>query len=498
MASRTIDIIVLIILLWMGFFIRLHHLNAPCTDLHSWNQVSAATVIRNIMRDRGTFLKPRWDVLDHGSTEPKSGAEEFPIYHLLVAKLAPSEGRIIITGRLLSLFACMLGAIAFWSFVHRRLGATSAHVATAVFLFSPIGAFFGRTVSSDSFSIAASLIGLDCFDRYVVSRKRLVALVAIVMLTLSTLSKPYLLVTLAPAAWIIFSHDGRAAAKNPFFWATLLMPVLSTGLWIAHAASIGSLGNVLSKQGFVLDNTLFGPIELLWSIPFWKLIGWRIWRELLTPLPAILAVFAMFRSITKPRPSLMLVWLASMVLYLIVVRQGNMVHNYYQYPLLPPLAVLAGWAAQEVQSKWSKSSGAGVLAVISVIIAMSIFGYPVLKSFHRYDRSSLVAGRIIKQISSRDDRIIVWEADRDRKPQTFFYADREGWFFRRLRKDHILAHIDLGAAYLAVNLPMREWKLQYETAYYIRTNFTLVQQKMSVGRFRERRLIQVFDLRKRR
>jgi hypothetical protein len=61
----------LIAVLILAACLRLYRLDSPIADEQSWNQVSAATVIRHFTRDGVDFFHTRWDVLKRGTTGPR-------------------------------------------------------------------------------------------------------------------------------------------------------------------------------------------------------------------------------------------------------------------------------------------------------------------------------------------------------------------------------------------------------------------------------------------
>ena len=246
----------------------------------------------------------------------------------------------------------------------------------------------------------------------------------------------------------------RSAYKKPPLYLILFVPALLTFLWTARAMSLGSMGNVLEPGESFTNNTLFGPLDLLWSGRYWSVLGARLWSELLTPLPLSLAAAGIIAVFIK-RDIFMILWLASQGVYLLVVRQGNLIHNYYQLLPLPCLAACAGCGLAVMMSIFKDARKYFIPATAAVAVAMSLTGYAKIRDYHRFDRSSPTAGSMIQRHCDKNSPVIVWEPDRDRKTQTIFYADRRGWFFRRPSPEAIRRHVVLGAQCVLVNAPRR-------------------------------------------
>ena len=493
------DLLIIIIVLVLGTALRCYHLNAPLTDLHSWNQASAATVIRDLKRHPGHFLSPQWQVLDHGSRGPKYGAEETPIYHLIAALAAPSAqpAAIVLAGRLTSIAFGLLAAVVMWRLVRRRWGFVAAHAAVMVFYLSPIALFFGRSVATDTMSLALGLLALERTDAFLAGGAVRDGLFGILSMTLAALAKPYNLVLLLPLTYLYYEKQGFSFFKNLMYGLLISLPVLTAALWIRHAAHLGSLGGAWSESDALWTNQLFGPFKLMLAGRYWNTLAQRLWHELLTPVPACLALggcLLMFIPKFNKHSFLLHSWLASALAYLCIVRQGNLIHNYYQYLLLPPLAVLAGWTLEQVLNLSGDRRRRSFIAFGLLMLGMAYFGTAYFFQYHRYDLSDPLAAELIRQHTRPEERIMVWESDRDRKPQLFFYADREGWFFRGFNAADFARHIDLGARLMVNNLPVHYYRHLPREALDLIGRYPLIAQAYSVGRFGEKRIIQIRDL----
>src|SRR5207247_82832 len=124
-------------------------------------------------------------------------------------------------------------------------------------------------------------------------------------------------------------------------------------------------------------------------------------------------------------------WFAAMILFIIVVGYGNR-HPWYQLPLVPIAAVLAGAACAFVGSKISASR---IAIILSILLASSFasLAYLYVRPLYRSPAAELRdAGLELKKTTATDALIIAADTG---DPTIFYYAERKGWHF--LEKDGI-------------------------------------------------------------
>ena len=100
-------------LLWLILFLalalRLHRVDYPLADWHSWRQADTAAVSRNFIKNGVDLLRPRFDDLSNvasGKENPEGYRfVEFPLYNWLHAGLAQNLSffNLVAWGRLLSI-----------------------------------------------------------------------------------------------------------------------------------------------------------------------------------------------------------------------------------------------------------------------------------------------------------------------------------------------------------------------------------------------------------
>ncbi|NLH50105.1 MAG: hypothetical protein GX444_16120 [Myxococcales bacterium] len=434
-------------LLILAALARLYHLNAPLADRQSWNQVSAATVIRHFVEDGIDPWRTQWDVLIGDRTGPRIEQQEAPLYHVAVALLAKIWGHAEATGRLLNIAASLLTALFLFRLARREADGAAAWFAAAIFLFAPFGWFFSRTVMSDVWMLAMIVLGLERFALWLEdSRGRHLCEAALATL-LAGLLKPFalhiglamLLLQLARRGWRSLL-DWRLVA---FAVVTVAVPVA----WVVYAARVGSLGDVVTTdESWLTATRLWGKWSLLLSGGFWNRLQGRIFDQLATPLATALALVALLGGESRRQLRLAGAWLVAVLAYLLVVRDGNYMHDYYQLPFLPLIALTAGiglgWLAKRAHPAWIALLLAGFLVWSALYVRTAFY----------LDWSSVRAGELVKSLSRPEDLIVSFDPGVTRKNQLIYAAHRRGWHIGAIDQHTAALYAKRGAKWLVACL----------------------------------------------
>ena len=176
-------------------------------------------------------------------------------------------------------------------------------------------------------------------------------------------------------------------------------------------------------------------------------------------------------SIPRPRDAARMFhwWLAAMILFIVIVGYGNR-HQWYQLPLIPIAAVLAGATCVFVGSKISSRVVKRSLSILlAALFSFSVFLYA--RGFYRPSAAPLRdAGLKLKAVTPSNALVVA--ADNG-DPTVLYYAERKGWHFLEKNgiydgepRDSAQAIIDLeelrnrGAGYL-VFTSNTSWWLDY-------------------------------------
>ncbi len=444
---------VLFAVLALGFVVRLWNLTAPIADRHSWNQISTATVIRHFVEDGLDPLHPQWDVLKGDETGPRIEAEEAPLYHVATALFARLFGPPEPIARLLSIIASLVAAWFLFRLVRRLADDLAATCAALFFLLAPFGWYYGRAVMSDMWMVAMLVVAVERYEYWLREKCPAALFQAALAVMLAGLFKPFALhVGLA----LLIMQIGRGGLRSLLDWRLFVFAAIALApplLWVRHAAQIGSLGNVTAAgESWLTAEHLWGPVGLLWSGEFWFKIQARLLDQMATPIVSVLAGVALLWPESRRRAGPLIAWLIAALAYLLLVRDGNQMHDYYQLPFLPVLAALAGIGLAQLATRLDHRWIALLLAVFVVWSGLYV------RSAFRLDLSSHRAGLLVREVSRHDDLILALDPGVTRKNQVLYAAHRRGWHERSLKADTITKHVARGARWLVLCLSDDQWE----------------------------------------
>jgi hypothetical protein len=217
----------------------------------------------------------------------------------------------------------------------------------------------------------------------------------------------------------------------------LAITLLPTGAWYWHAHRVAER---------FYPHHFFGAGGIRIEKLSWY---WHIARQTaassLTPVLSIMAVIGLClpprlqHCSTAGRPRsrcsrLFHWWLASILLFLIIVGYGNR-HRWYQLPLVPIAAAFAGVACAFIGSKIAPSRVAGVALSMLLAGSFALLAYFFVQPLYEPSAAPLRdAGLELKKITAPDALIVAADMG---DPTIFYYAQRKGWHF--LEKDAIYA-----------------------------------------------------------
>lgn len=443
--DRRLALYLLAMLLLISLLSRLPNLTAPIADAHSWNQCSAASVIRNFHEKGIDLLNPEWNHLKKNSAARRIGAEELPLYHALIALLWNRTGEQESVARLVTIIISLIGSVYLFllasSIGSNRLGL----LAVFFYSFAPLNWFFGRAIMSDAAMLTATIAALHHFNRWIQTNTEPDFIWAAFWLALAGLLKPFALLAGVPILGLWLFKDGLRLFLKPQAYIFGLIVLVPTFAWLTHALNVGDLGGVTKNAGLADTDKIWGPIERLWDPKFYFRLQWRLFDRAITPIASLLAglgLIAMRGSIARlPR-----FWLLGVVVYILLIRNGNYVHNYYQLPFVPVAALLAAmgfnWGLTRYYSK-----PAGKIAAFIVLAGFLVLSLIYVRSDFSQDLSSVKAGRLLEKVSTADDLVYILDPGSTRKNQAIYYSHRRGWHTNHCRPSRIEDYRKLGAAY---------------------------------------------------
>jgi hypothetical protein len=342
-------------------------------------------------------------------------------------------------------------------------GRRPAWLATLAYLAFPLAQFYSRSAHVD---FAATALGHAMLHHgSIACRRRSVAQTA-----LATLAGTVAVMIKAPAVMPLFLTFAIAvvawrgwSAFRPAL-PILALPTLAFALWWRHVEAVNQAAPDWSflpgyYKGAQPPGWYFGTLEMRLELANWIRLARRVAIEMATPLGAGLALLGGFRRGGTAAPDgsaglrLALVWLGAAVLYLLTFFQLNLIHNYYQIPLLAPLAFMVGLGADVLIARTPRlgpiPTGAAAFAAFLVVAAVM----PARLGYYRIDWLRVTAGRLIEERVPRQDLVVACDHGSGfTDPRLLFRADRSGWSLAipDLDPERVRRLADLGARWVAV------------------------------------------------
>ena len=486
----------LIFILGVGLALRLQYVNLPLAEAHSWRQVTNADIARNFAEGSGNIFYPQ---VSWGGPGDASVGMEFPLLQWTAGMLFRVVRNRELVCRLLSIAFSVGTLVAIYGLGGRLFGAPAGRAAAFLLAVSPSFVFFGRAFISDTPMVFFSVAGLWGLVTYAETGDRRAACWGIASTALACLVKIPAVLMFAPIAWCAWRHSRWKALVNPVWWSAIGIPLLATALWYWHADVLfhrTGLGQAIfhPSGGYAPDVTVAaGPIMGVshWSTlnqlrdpMFYSALIERTWILHLTPPGFALALFGIVICWRRPGSSLVQMWMAAVLLFILASAEGNRWHEFHQLPALPPVALFFGFAAAPAfDGVWlRRQTGLWLapLASAACVLAVGLTGFVysnVVPDYFRPERLNLQvvdAGRAIERIVPPGETLVVVEYPQfgANSPILLYRAHRKGWSFDLSSiSPHVVQRLrrQFGAAYFATTIWSDLEARQPVLAEYLRT-----------------------------
>jgi len=391
----------IILLLIIGFLLRLYKINNPITDWHSFRQVDTASVTRNIKNGTGSFFVPTY----HDLSDLQTGKEnphgyrlvEIPIYNQISAFFAnffPLE----ISSRLVAILFSLASSFLIYLLVFSWTKNYWASIfSMATFLFLPFNIYYSRTILPEPTAVFFMLLSLYLFPKYFYF--------SALALALSILVKPYTALLLFP---FYFYYAKKFNKKTNFIFGLIaFLPFILWRLWINHFPT----GVPASAWLFNEGNMRFHPAWWRWL--FFERLG----KMILGVFGVIPFYLGFFYKKNKTQTNSVLLSLG-ILLYFSVIARGNIQHDYYQVLTIPFISIISGFGLYYMYKYLSSYS-----TIIIFLFAIAFSWYQI-KDYYIINKDIVTTGQIADQILPKDAWVL---APRNGDTTFIYQINRPGW-----------------------------------------------------------------------
>lgn len=446
--------VILIILIALGFLVRLYRFDSPIADWHSWRQADTSSVSRNFVENGFDIFHPRFDDLSNvpsGLDNPQGYRfVEFPTYNILQAGFYMIFGSLTLEqwGRLVTIIFSLVSSLFLYLLVKKRSDELTAIATIFFFLFLPFNVFYTRTILPDPSMVTYILGGIYFFDLWISersnnSKKNIYIVSSLIFWALALLVKPFSVFFTLPMIYLAYEKYGLAMLKKWQLWAFAILSVLPFVLWRMWMSQFPS-GIPQSFWLFNGNNIRFKGAFFNW------IFANRISEIILGNWGVAILIIGILVTRAKNYKYFFSFALSSLV-YLFVVATGNVQHSYYQILIIPSIAIFLGLGSSfllNTPKEFSLNPKTTVLTLLICTVFLFAFSwYQVRDYFNINNPSIIVAGEAVDKLTPKNAKII---ANYDGDTSFLYQTKRKGWasFEKPLPE-----MIQMGASFLVLENP---------------------------------------------
>ncbi|KKR74390.1 MAG: Dolichyl-phosphate-mannose-protein mannosyltransferase [Candidatus Woesebacteria bacterium GW2011_GWA2_40_7] len=441
----------------MGFVVRLYKIQSPIADWHSWRQADTASVTRIYVENGINLIYPKFhDIssIQTGIFNPNGyRMVEFPFYNAIGAVLAVNFQSISleILSRLVSIISAVTSGFFLYLIGKRFIGKWGGILSVFFYLFIPYNIYFTRVILPDPMGVTFGIISLWLFVRFFDDKGDTYLYLSGIFFAAMLLIKPYMGFYIVPICYLALKkyelkkifNDRKILFKAITFFVLAFLPFILWRAWISRFPE----GIPFYLWAFNGDRIRFKP-----SFWYW-IFGERLGHLILGSMGLIPFVFGVFNTKVK---NLFIHWfLAGIFMYVVAVASANVMHDYYQIPSIPVIALTLAAGSiylwrQQTFNKWLVR-----IILVSSVWVMLITGWNQIAGNYNINHPEiLAAGAEVDKITPKDAIVIApYNGD-----TAFLYATkRSGW---PAIDDSIDRVIEKGADYyVSVDLESADTKM---------------------------------------
>lgn len=409
---------------------------------HGWRQAETAQIARTFAEEGIDLLRPSVSWLGLHKTL----VLEFPLPEGVMALLYRALGHEDLAAARLVTLAFFVGATLYLFLLVREIfDAEVAFLAAATFCALPLGIYYSRAVHVDPavlcFSHAAAWHAVRGIER-----RRLAPLAAAsawAVLAVLVKAPTAFALGLPVAAWLATRFDRRIALGL----ALAALPALvSFAAWRVHAAAVnGAVPDLSFVPGFAADfrkhvdgsEWYFGTLAMRADPGQWAVLARRVREEVAGPaglllalLPVLMAPLAVRTWGLRPL-AFLASWGAGVGLYVLVFFPLNVVHDYYQLPLLAPTALACALGVALVRREWARLAprASWVIAAVLLLALVASSALMTRRHFFYGDPTRAEAGALAWTHTPPGALLVaaVEGSDRTDDPRLLYRTGRYGW-----------------------------------------------------------------------
>lgn len=461
--------ILLAIILFLAFALRLYRFNNPIGDWHAFRQADTSAVSKEFVQNGFNVFAPTYfDIsnIQSGQDNPNGyRMVEFPIYNIFQAGGYTLLGTFSLEewGRLVTIFSSVLSTLFIYLLVKKFSNETTGLFASFFYAVLPFSVYYGRVILPDPSASMTILAGVYFFQKALEGKKLnfWILFIGILFTTSSFLLKPFTLFFTLPMLYIAWVRYGIQFIKKWFLWVFAilsLIPLIFWRMWISQF-----------PEGIPASQWLFneGNIRFTGAYFYW-IFADRLGRLLLGYTGYAFLLLGFLKKNEK-HFGFFLSFAISALIYIVVIARGNVQHDYYQILILPAVCMFLGRGASFllslVQSSFKETLHNTIVVVL--LFGFITFGaiffswYHVRDYFNINNEGLVLAGQKANLILPKNAKVI---AANEGDTSFLYYINRKGWPAFQKSPEELF---EMGATHIVIPNPTEQDYLGFGSTYSV-------------------------------
>lgn len=461
-----------VIIIGLGVILRLKNFNSLPVDGHPMRQTDTECVAYFLYTGKADFFKPKSCLMRPVANIDGYFLLEMPFYEKLIAVSYKIFGPEMWAARVINIVLYIVGAVAAWLFLSEWLDKKSGFLGLIVYSLMPGSMFFvGHAIHPDAMAVSFIWLSLYLVYKYSQNKNYGWLVSGGIAMGISVASRPFGLIALPLLFYFLWQKKSR-------FGNYALLLVLSVGFygwwrWWTHY-----LGLDMSWENWVL----FGR-EKLFDLGLLKNLVWKnVVGEVMGKTASGLAGLGLIVGLVKKDRKIipLILWIVGVIIYWLLVPNGNLTHQYYADVYIPLVVILAAMG-------WRFVWGKGRLAAILVLPVLMWNGIKVsnyfLVPYIEAKEDMEIAKEIKKEIG--EDKKIIYLNRVNSVPLSL--SHRQGWMLGEWPTDvagHIWAFMEMrNYKFDYIVEPKHKKDLKSEDWEIIKQNYPLVKEGERINIF---------------
>lgn len=348
--------LILVLILSMGVMVRLKNFNVLPIDAHPMRQTDTECVSFFLYSGKASFFKPKACLIRPVSNTEGYFFLEMPFYEVLIAASYKVFGPQIWAARLVNLILYLIGSLSIFGLLRKWMNQISGLFGVLIFSFMPGSIFFvGHAIHPDAMAVSFIWLSLYLMWRYKENGKKIFLITSGLTLGISVASRPFGLICLPLLGYFLYLRK----SKLKDYFLVLILSTIFYGGWYGWSKF---LKIDMSWEKWVLyGREKIFDLGILKNL-IWKNIVGETMGKTVSGLSALGLLIGILKKSKKIIP--LILWIFGIIIYWLMVPNGNLIHQYYANVYIPLFVILAVIGINFILSK-SKILTALIILVLT-------------------------------------------------------------------------------------------------------------------------------------